>query len=137
MADDLVQDWRVQATINFAPYSDVRVRADDFEELGELLKQVTSDVGASLANAATTLGLTVSVGQQLGGDQPVAGATQTTTQQQSGPPKCAHGARTFRKAKPDASNQWQAFFCPTPKGTANQCEPIFKGKDNETEPYWP
>lgn len=42
------------------------------------------------------------------------GVTDTT-------PKCLHGSRVFRKGKAD---EWGAYFCPQPKGTA-QCEPIW------------
>lgn len=38
-------------------------------------------------------------------------------------PSCVHGPRVFRQNKPGASKQWAAWFCPTPKGTPNQCEP--------------
>lgn len=37
-----------------------------------------------------------------------------------GAPECAHGARVFRTGT-GAKGQWQAWFCPTPKGTPNQC----------------
>lgn len=149
MADDLVQDWRVQASFKFPPGAGydanlVNVRADDFEELGELLDQVSGDVAAKISNAAALLGTATTVAGQLGGETPVTSATQqTSTPAQAssggggGKPQCAHGDRVYRKAKPGASNQWEAFFCNTPQNAANKCDPIFKGKDNDNEPYWP
>ncbi|BET51815.1 hypothetical protein RGQ21_67970 [Kitasatospora aureofaciens] len=37
---------------------------------------------------------------------------------------CNHGARVLRKG-----NNWEAYFCPTPKGTPDQCPPMWKQKD--------
>lgn len=39
------------------------------------------------------------------------------------PPMCIHGARQFRASKPGAARAWQAWMCPTAKGTPGQCEP--------------
>ena len=146
MADDLVQDWRVQVNLKSGPGYEatlVNVRADDFEEMNDLLKQINGDVAANIANAAALIQTTTAVAGQLGGEQPVASATQTSTQQAppsnsgSNKPQCAHGERVYRKAKAGASNQWEAYFCNTPQNAPNKCDPIFKGKDNESEPYWP
>jgi len=40
-------------------------------------------------------------------------------------PACAHGPMTFRQAKPGSGKTWEAWFCPTPQGTPNQCKPQF------------
>jgi hypothetical protein len=50
------------------------------------------------------------------------GAPQTA---QPPAPSCAHGAMTFRTSKQGAAKAWKAYFCPTPQGTPNQCEPQF------------
>lgn len=44
-------------------------------------------------------------------------------------PQCAHGERTFREGD-GPKGHWQAWFCPTPKGTPDQCSPewVKKGK---------
>ena len=39
--------------------------------------------------------------------------------------QCKHGARTYRESKPGAPNAWKGYFCPTAKGTPNQCDPNF------------
>lgn len=41
-----------------------------------------------------------------------------------GAPTCDHGARVFRTSKPGAAKQWQAWFCPQPKG-AVQCSAVW------------
>jgi hypothetical protein len=50
-----------------------------------------------------------------------AAAPQPTT----AAPLCAHGAREFKAAKPGSGKNWTAWFCPTPKGTPDQCPAIF------------
>lgn len=37
-------------------------------------------------------------------------------------PQCAHGERTFREGD-GPKGHWGAWFCPTPKGTQDQCSP--------------
>jgi hypothetical protein len=38
-------------------------------------------------------------------------------------PGCKHGPMIYRESKPGAAKAWRAYFCPTPKGTPDQCEP--------------
>ena len=38
--------------------------------------------------------------------------------------QCVHGAMTYRTGN-GAKGPWQAYFCPTPKGTPGQCDPQF------------
>ena len=38
---------------------------------------------------------------------------------------CKHGALTWRESKPGAPKAWKGWFCPSPKGTPDQCEPKF------------
>jgi hypothetical protein len=39
-------------------------------------------------------------------------------------PVCNHGAMIGRKGN-GAKGEWRGFFCPTPKGTPDQCSPKF------------
>ncbi|GLY55354.1 hypothetical protein [Lentzea sp. NBRC 102530] len=53
---------------------------------------------------------------------------QPSVPQQAAPahaPQCQHGARVYRQDKKATPPAWTAWFCPTPKGTPGQCEPIF------------
>lgn len=43
--------------------------------------------------------------------------------QPSATPQCVHGPRTFKSGVNKQGKPWQAWFCPSPKGTPNQCEP--------------
>lgn len=47
-------------------------------------------------------------------------------------PQCSHGPRTGRSGT-GAKGPWKAWFCPTPKGTPDQCEAIFL---NRNSPDW-
>jgi hypothetical protein len=38
---------------------------------------------------------------------------------------CKHGALVWRESKPGAPKEWKGWFCPSPKGTPDQCEPKF------------
>lgn len=41
-----------------------------------------------------------------------------------GAPSCHHGART-RRTGTNARGAWVGYFCPSPKGTPDQCSPVF------------
>lgn len=38
---------------------------------------------------------------------------------------CKHGALVWRESKPGAPKAWKGWFCPSPKGTPDQCSPKF------------
>jgi len=42
----------------------------------------------------------------------------------SGGKACKHGDMTFRTGQ-SAKGPWKGYFCPSPKGTPDQCEPQF------------
>lgn len=45
---------------------------------------------------------------------------------------CNHGPMTVRKGM-GAKGEWKGYFCPTPKGTAGQCDPQWLTKK---DPEW-
>jgi hypothetical protein len=47
--------------------------------------------------------------------------------QASTPPDghCKHGQLVWRESKPGAPKTWKGWFCPSDKGTPDQCEPKF------------
>jgi len=47
-------------------------------------------------------------------------------------PQCPHGAMTARSGS-GAKGPWKGWFCPTPKGTPDQCKPQFL---NRSTPEW-
>ena len=38
---------------------------------------------------------------------------------------CKHGQLVWRESKPGAPKAWKGWFCPSAKGTPDQCEPKF------------
>lgn len=45
---------------------------------------------------------------------------------------CSHGVMIKRTGQ-GAKGEWRAWFCPTPKGTADQCKPQFADKKSPAE----
>lgn len=78
--------------------------------------------------------LIASTSQALGGSSQVAYATQSFNATSVAPAapaapiaegNCKHGALVWRESKPGAPKAWKGWFCPSPKGTPDQCEPKF------------
>ena len=44
------------------------------------------------------------------------------------PEPCQHGPRTYREGN-GAKGFWSAYFCPSPKGTVDQCDPLWIDND--------
>ena len=38
---------------------------------------------------------------------------------------CKHGKLVYRESKPGSDKAWKGWFCPSPKGTPDQCAPKF------------
>lgn len=53
-------------------------------------------------------------------------------QQAAGDRTCAHGLMVKRSGV-GQKGEWRAWFCPTPKGTQDQCQPKFADKRNPAE----
>ena len=45
---------------------------------------------------------------------------------------CNHGVM-IKRTGVGTKGEWRAWFCPTPKGTENQCKPVFADKRNPAE----
>ena len=54
---------------------------------------------------------------------PQVNAAINGTQFDSG--SCKHGVMVWRESKPGAPKAWKGWFCPSPKGTPDQCDPKF------------
>lgn len=50
--------------------------------------------------------------------------TQAPAAPQGGGKQCIHGDMVFRSGNKNG-RAWSGYFCPTPKGTPNQCSPVF------------
>jgi len=111
----------------------------------ELEAQLTTlqDTAALIATTADELrrhgGVTTTAytatGAGAGGNVAYAAAAFGGTVEQSAPAfnqptsfpegQCKHGALVWRESKPGAPKAWKGWFCPSPKGTPDQCEPKF------------
>lgn len=85
------------------------------------LEGISIDTKA-VANVAASLGAT-----------PVATPPQTLTPSTAPTGKtCKHGEMT-KKTGASAKGPWKAFMCPSPKGTPDQCDPLWVRRN---DPEW-
>lgn len=89
---------------------------------------VASPDTAAVAAVAASLGGSV-VNDPFGGTfdpvPPQGGAS-------AGDRTCSHGVMIKRTGQ-GAKGEWRAWFCPTPKGTADQCKPQFADRKSPAE----
>jgi len=82
----------------------------------------------------------------VAGSAPVAASTPvetngtwnqpSTTSQSVSKPTCQHGPRVGREGN-GAKGPWRAYFCSTPKGTPDQCDPMWVDrKDSNAWNSW-
>lgn len=105
--------------------------ADEFKtNLAHILGSVgaedlISTMATSIEGAPVTIESAVANLAQGLGARPVSSPTQTFTPS-TGPSgkTCKHGEMTKRTGA-GAKGPWKAFMCPSPKGTPDQCEPVW------------
>lgn len=92
---------------------------DDIRQALNAIANVTPEINAveTLYNAQGTL-------KEALGATPVE-QPRTQSAPATGAKTCKHGEMQFRTSKPGAAKNWKGYFCPSPKGTADQCEPQF------------
>lgn len=108
------------------------IAGETFEEfkthLSEVLgpdgsESVLTTMATSIEGAPITTAQAISNLQTLGVTQVAPSQTYTPSTAAVGR-SCKHGPMTRRQGA-SAKGPWKAFMCPTPKGTIDQCEPIF------------
>jgi hypothetical protein len=109
----------------------INLYADNIKELETSLNDI-SMVSALIKSTANELGGSpgaslnaAAVAAQLGGTITSAPAQPVAVTASGGAYTCKHGEMTFRQSKPGAPKTWKGYFCPTPQGTPDQCEPKF------------
>ena len=121
----------------------VTARGDSAEELMNnieaLIKQGAGDVIAVLEQVLTgatpvqpsnsavdivanALGGTVISETPTTGFAPVPPPVSAAPSTSAGQVSCSHGSMIGRKGN-GAKGEWKGYFCPTPKGTPDQCQP--------------
>jgi len=94
----------------------------------ELESSLTSlqDVATLIASTSSALGGAKGVAAVVDGLNATPVATPASGQPTSFPEgQCKHGTLVWRESKPGAPKAWKGWFCPSPKGTPDQCEPKF------------
>jgi len=111
------------------------IAADTSTEFKQNLAQILGDVGAeslittmaqSIEGAPTSIDQAISNLATLGA-KPISAPTTAPSGR-----VCKHGDMT-RRTGSGAKGPWKAFMCPSPKGTPDQCDPIWIRRN---EPEW-
>lgn len=115
------------------------IAGETYEEFKTHVSEVLGPDGCEsmlTTMAASIEGAPITIAQAVGnlaalGATPVAPSTFTPSTASTGR-SCKHGAMTRREGA-SAKGPWKAYMCSTPKGTPDQCEPIFLRRN---EPEW-
>ena len=118
------------------------VRGNTIDEFKEnLVASVVTEIGDHVKSLQEALQGTVSVQSAVDTATKYLGAVATgkaepsqapSVSSKSGGPVCKHGPMTGRSGN-GAKGPWKAWMCPSPKGTADQCEPQWVRRDT---PDW-
>jgi len=116
------------------------IAGDNFAEFKTNLVEVLGTTGAdNLINTMSASLENVSVNQAVAnlaalGATPVPPVVPSTFTPSTAPTgkTCKHGEMS-RRTGAGAKGPWKAFMCPSPKGTPDQCEPIWVRRN---EPEW-
>lgn len=101
----------------------LRLTADVSELADQIIENLTTVDQIILAKSVMATGV-INPGDagvvrpQTSLSQPPPSADGTPTA-----PVCLHGTKKFQESKPGAPKEWKAWFCPSPKGTPDQCQP--------------
>lgn len=123
-------DFKIQHSVKTREGDMLNVRAADAAEFEKVLSYVEENIGriAGLGDLIRAVGTAGNVGL-LPAQAPVADARASggnvQSSQPANAPTCQHGAMTFRSGT-SGKGPWKGYFCPTPKGTPGQCDPIFQ-----------
>ena len=96
----------------------VNVYATDQAHLEALLTSV-SDLSTLILATATQLGANTSTAGKVANMTAQLGAVEIAADKM-----CKHGNMTL-KSGTGAKGPWKGWFCPSPKGTPDQCQPVF------------
>ena len=76
----------------------------------------------AIDTVVASLGGTVVSETQTTGFAPVPPPVSAAPSTSAGQVSCSHGSMIGRKGN-GAKGEWKGYFCPTPKGTPDQCQP--------------
>lgn len=126
-------DTRLQVNYKTPGGTLLNLYANDAAELDALLAALSDRVptiaaveqavnaGGTLAQAGALAPAQAQPAQTQASPPPVVNTPQQAVPQGQ---SCVHGPRQYREGQ-GAKGTWKAWFCPTPKGTPDQCEPVW------------
>ena len=114
---------KLQINYKLADGTLINVYGDNETDLASQLAGLKNQAQAiaDTARALTGSGAVATIQAVLGGTTVV--STEPAATPQEG--HCKHGALVWRESKPGAPKAWKGWFCPSPKGTPDQCSPKF------------
>ena len=114
----------VVASETYAGFCEALEQAVGIEESQSVLQQMAQSlVGApvsALSQATSTITAAFPNATVDHTAHPLAAGANTAPASRT----CSHGAMTKREGA-GAKGPWKAFMCPSPKGTPDQCEPVW------------
>lgn len=134
------ENWKLQVSPKLADGTLINLRAETPEEFDQVVNWATTNA-AKFVDVVTAINAVNKVpalagnvtSTQVVNDPPAQGGGGWNNQQQSPPsfanpatqgPACQHGPMVARSGSKNGKD-WSGWFCPTPKGTPNQCQPQF------------
>lgn len=108
----------LQVNYKLADGTLVNVYAKDQAHLEALLTSI-GDVASLITATSSALGINTSGPANIANMQAQLGAVEIAADK-----TCKHGNMSF-KSGTGAKGPWKGWFCPSPKGTPDQCQPIF------------
>lgn len=115
---------KLQVNYKLADGTLLNIYADDAQDLGIQLAGLQEKANL-IADTARSLGTNTAVATvqaTLGGTVVPSDVTSSAVVAEG---HCKHGKLVWRESKPGADRPWKGWFCPSPKGTPDQCPPKF------------
>lgn len=124
-------EYKVQWSVSLPPCAQyakghmLNVKGNSVAEVEELFDEILRDKFIDKAIEVASF-LVAAQTVNDAGATPVSGGQQTANQsQQSSGHTCPHGERKYVTGN-GRTGAWAGYFCPLPKGDANQCKPEFE-----------
>ena len=122
----------VVASETYAGFCEALEQAVGVEESQELLKVMAQSLSGAPQTASQAVENVRAAYPSAQVDH-TAHPTQTATNTLAPEAKrCSHGIMTKRQGS-GAKGPWKGFMCPSPKGTPDQCQPVFIRRN---DPEW-
>lgn len=112
------QDTALQINYKLSDGTLVNVYAKDQAHLESLLTSI-ADLSTLITSTSAALGVNVTPAANVAYAKAALGAEEIAADK-----LCKHGNMTFKQGT-GAKGPWKGWFCPSPKGTPDQCQPVF------------